>query len=74
MMVTLIKPDLSVSESFLKMQSKDGRYHATFLPQEPVSYWQQQGDAIVPAVQGLRESLPFGLPWNRLHHLRRSPR
>lgn len=68
MMVTLVK------QSSLKTQSKDGRYHAPFVSQEPVSCWQKQGDAIVPAVQGLRESLPFGLPWNRLHHLRRSPR
>lgn len=59
------------SDQRIKMLNK---YHVNFLEQNGLSVWQNQNDAIVEPVQGLRLPLPFGMEWNRLNHLRRSPR
>jgi hypothetical protein len=55
----------------IKMLNK---YTVQFAAESSPSLWQKQNQSLLKPSHSLRESLPCGMAWNRLHHLRTTPR
>ena len=55
----------------IKMLNK---YTVQFAAESDPTLWQKQNQSLLQSSHSLREALPCGMAWNRLQHLRNTPR